>query len=56
MNLCGQCGMEIHSGDAVRYFGFWSAHMEWRCVELLKMRIAELQARIRVEGEYEATR
>ena len=41
---CGVCGLPIHEADAgLRYFGFYTAHSEARCVELLKLEIAGLR-------------
>jgi hypothetical protein len=41
---CGACGLSIHEAEAgLRYFGFYTAHSEARCVELLKLEIAGLR-------------
>lgn len=41
---CGICGLPIHEAEAgIRSFGWFSAHSERRCVELLKAEIARLK-------------
>ena len=36
---CGVCGLPIHPSESgVRHFGFYTAHADYRCVELLKSR------------------
>jgi prefoldin subunit 5 len=45
MNNCGHCGLPIQDGETgIRHFGFYTAHMESRCTDLLKSRINELEA------------
>lgn len=41
---CGMCGLPIKETETgVRQFGFYVAHQEYRCIELLQMKIAELE-------------
>ncbi len=37
---CGVCGLPIHENEAgIRHFGFYVAHSEQRCVDLLRARL-----------------
>ena len=41
---CGMCGLPISDSESgVRHFGFYTAHMERRCIQLLKMEIERLR-------------
>ena len=44
MSKCGYCGGEILNGDGERHFGTFTAHLEYRCQETFKARIARLEA------------
>lgn len=50
---CGKCGLPIHPGESgVRHFGFFTAHSEGRCIELLKFdRDAAITAAVKAERE-----
>lgn len=37
--MCGKCGLPIHSSEPVRSYGFFVAHQENRCLELLKAKL-----------------
>jgi len=42
-NTCGVCGLPIHDSELdIRRFGFYNAHSEARCIELLKFKINDL--------------
>lgn len=53
--ICGHCDMPIHPGDTQRHFGTYSAHLEYRCHQLLKERIAALEAENRAMAAQLAT-
>ena len=39
---CGNCGLALSEGEpGRRHYGDWIAHLEYRCIELLQMRITE---------------
>lgn len=43
--ICSHCHLPIHPSDGgLRHFGFYTAHQESRCLELLRMRITGLEA------------
>ncbi len=40
------CGLPIAKGEiGLRHFGFFTAHSEHRCLQLLQMKIAKLEAK-----------
>ena len=44
--ICGHCRKPIHKDETKRHYGFYSAHLESRCRELLQMDIAALRAEV----------
>lgn len=42
--ICGHCGFPFDAGEPLRHFGFFNAHLESRCLWLLRNRIRELEA------------
>jgi len=51
--ICGKCGLPIHPTEAQRHFGDFTAHQEYRCIELLKVQAAAAREEGRREGEAE---
>lgn len=46
---CGKCGLPIEEHEVgIRHFGFFTAHSEQRCRELLKAQITEEQENVRI--------
>ena len=53
--ICGHCRKPIHKDETKRHYGFYSAHLESRCRELLQMDIAALRAEnARLRGALES--
>jgi hypothetical protein len=44
MSTCSRCLLPIHQGETVDYLGDRVAHRHPRCVELLRMKITEMEA------------
>lgn len=43
---CGKCRLPIHGGETgLRHFGFYVAHSEYRCLQLLRLEIEQRDAR-----------
>jgi hypothetical protein len=48
VRLCGHCGREIHGSESgLRHFGFYVAHAESRCRDILKAEIDQLNALVK---------
>lgn len=45
--VCGHCRRPIHPSESRRHFGFYVAHGDGRCVQLLQMEIDRLQTALR---------
>jgi hypothetical protein len=46
MTKCGHCGFDIHPSEHRRSFGFYIAHQEHRCRELLLTEISRLKSEV----------
>ena len=55
MSVCGKCGKPIKTGDGIRHYGTFVAHMEYQCLHLLRDELAAAKARI-IELESDAER
>lgn len=48
---CGHCGLPIHPSDPVHYYGWFKAHHESRCRDLLQAEIKRLSAALTAQQQ-----